>query len=108
MLVGNTPVFMWSVQNSNAHDEATGVIVCITLYLKDSNVRALTMVVREDPSPTAYNSTSQQDVLTWDVGYMPKDGWVTAYVTLMVMEVGDTIHLISPQPQIWCMWIKLI
>jgi uncharacterized repeat protein (TIGR01451 family) len=85
--VGNTPVFMWTALNSNSHDEATGVVLQYIIpkgfqYVGADNDGIGTLTA-------AYNSTSQQEVLTWDVGYMPKSGEVTTYVTLRVMEVGN-------------------
>ena len=49
-VVGNVPVFMWTVQNSNSHDEATGVIVDYIIPKGFKYVARI--VVVKDLSPT--------------------------------------------------------
>jgi uncharacterized repeat protein (TIGR01451 family) len=86
-VVGNTFETMWSALNSASYDEATGVVLQYIipkglLYVGSNSYGIGTITY-------SYNSTSQQGVLTWNVGYMPKGGWVTAYVALTVMEAGN-------------------
>jgi len=86
-VIGNTPVFMWTAYNSGSYDEATGVVLTYTIpngFKYDGadcgGIGTLSY---------AYNNQTQTGTLTWNVGYMPKDGIVTTYVTLMVEAVGD-------------------
>jgi uncharacterized repeat protein (TIGR01451 family) len=86
-VVGNTFETMWSALNSASYDEATGVVLQYIipkglLYVGSNSYGIGTITY-------SYNSTSQQGVLTWNVSYMPKGGWVTAYVVLTVMGAGN-------------------
>ena len=86
-VVGNTPVFMLTAYNSGSYDEATGVVLTYTIpngFKYDGadcgGIGTLSYT---------YNNQTNTGTLTWDIGYMPKDGIVTTYVTLMVEAVGD-------------------
>jgi uncharacterized repeat protein (TIGR01451 family) len=83
----NVPVFMLVVHNSAAYDEATGVVV---QYIIPNGFQYITSDDQDLGSTNyTYNSTSQDGVLTWNIGYMPKDGWATAYIYLKVIATGD-------------------
>ncbi|WP_048190976.1 Ig-like domain-containing protein [Methanobacterium sp. SMA-27] len=92
-VVGNTPVFMWGVRNSAIYDEATGVVAEYIIpkgfeYVGSStNVGTLSYI---------YNNINKQGIITWNIGYMPKDGSVMTYVTLRVAKVGDKTSDLTP------------
>ncbi len=93
-VVGNYPVFMWTAQNSNSRDEATGVVLKYIIpqgfeYICSDNGGIGTIT-------STYDAVNKQTILTWNIGYMPKGGLATTYLTLMVVESGNkTPNLIT-------------
>jgi uncharacterized repeat protein (TIGR01451 family) len=86
-VLGNTPVFVWSVINSNTLDEATGVIAEFIIpqgfeYIASSCGEYGTLLYQ-------YNETSRTGTLTWNIGYMPQSGNATTYITLKVNTIGN-------------------
>jgi len=92
-VVGNTPIFMWGLRNSANYDEATGVISQFIIpdgfeYIGSSpNVGTVTY---------EYDEINHQGILTWIIGYMPKNGVVNCYVTLKVTTVGNKTANLTP------------
>lgn len=82
---GNVPVFIWGVYNSFDYDEATGVI---SQYIIPSGFQFITANNDIGSVSYAYNSTSQQGILTWNIGYMPKDAFAFCYVYVKVVQTG--------------------
>ncbi|MDP3566395.1 DUF11 domain-containing protein, partial [Sediminibacterium sp.] len=84
---GNSPVFMWSAVNSLTRDEATGVVL---EYIIPKGFELVGYNNRGQGTISySYDAVNKNAILTWNVGYMPKGGAVTTYVTLLVKEVGN-------------------
>ena len=92
-VVGNTPVFMWGVRNSAVYDEATGVVA---EYIIPKGFHYVGSSPSTGTITYVYDSVNQQGVLTWNIGYMPKNGSANAYVTLRVVAVGSKTADLTP------------
>ena len=91
--VGNVAVFMWGVKNSGTYDEATGVIA---EYIIPNGFQYVGCAPNTGTVTYEYNDITKQGILTWNIGYMPKDGTVMNYVTLKILEVGDKTNNLTP------------
>jgi len=86
-VVGNSPVFMLTAVNSLTRDEATGVIL---EYIIPNGFEYIGCNIGNIGTfEYTYDSINDRGIITWYVGYMPKGGSVTAYITLLVTDVGN-------------------
>ena len=92
-VVGNTPIFMWGLRNSAIYDEATGVI---SKFIIPNGFEYVGSAPNVGTVTYEYDSINNQGILTWIIGYMPKNGVVNCYVTLKITAVGNKTANLTP------------
>ncbi|MCE7698066.1 MAG: DUF11 domain-containing protein [Methanobacterium paludis] len=82
-MCGNTPVFVVDVRNSNAYDDATGVVVEYVLGEGFEYSGCDTQGV----GTATYDSSTR--TITWNIGYMPKNSRAFMKVLTRIIETGN-------------------